>query len=364
LVFPHRLSTRLRVSLRIGTSVPCYSHLQVASDNSLDDSIKTAQKEIVEQEIFDELIKEAGNLPSASARVSERLIIIDAAQGLELGFEMVDSSVVAPSPPGPTSEVEGHATCELIYSMLHVLLLRAHAHNKAFRLGITGVMRAAGLVRPPTTPLILQPVLDLLQYQVFCGRIRSELDQGARALSVIGVPVSLRFDVVGENGKQVVKSLVEDVRGRVGGEAVMRIDDRHSIRLTFLSPSTLVAHLPQATISIVSIPQLRQLLVDEIERSLLGRICEIGTDVCETISGTWFIDEMMCRSVGRWEGCVLNFRVKCVDRLKVDCFALRLVAKDKDTASIPEQFAYGSREDKSVGLFSWVRHIIEDTLSV
>lgn len=60
-----------------------------ADESSLEGSLRAAQQEIVEQEIFSVLIKEAGSLPTASARVSERLIVIDAAQGMELQFELV-----------------------------------------------------------------------------------------------------------------------------------------------------------------------------------------------------------------------------------------------------------------------------------
>jgi mediator of RNA polymerase II transcription subunit 17 len=60
-------------------------------DASLDGALKAAQQEIVEQEIFSLLVKEAGSLPTASARVSERLIVIDAAQAIELKFELVRS---------------------------------------------------------------------------------------------------------------------------------------------------------------------------------------------------------------------------------------------------------------------------------
>jgi len=62
---------------------------------NLDSALKTSQSEIVDQEIFSLLVKEAGNLPTASARVSERLIVIDAAQGLDLSFELVEC---VPSP--------------------------------------------------------------------------------------------------------------------------------------------------------------------------------------------------------------------------------------------------------------------------
>jgi len=93
LVFPHRQRTRLRVSLRMPDSSVSLSlsHNTIVSadDGSLDGSLRAAQQEIVEQEIFAALIKEAGNLPTASARVSERLIVIDAAQRMELLFELV-----------------------------------------------------------------------------------------------------------------------------------------------------------------------------------------------------------------------------------------------------------------------------------
>ena len=80
---------------------------------------------------------------------------------------------------------------------------------------------------------------------------------------------------------------------------------RHNLRLTFNSPSTLMVHLPHATMAIVSIQQLTQLLMDETKRTLHARICEIGVDICGTLKGTWFVDEIMNRAVGRWEGCAL-----------------------------------------------------------
>lgn len=80
---------------------------------------------------------------------------------------------------------------------------------------------------------------------------------------------------------------------------------RYSLRFTFESPSTLAAHLTNTTLSISSILQLCQLLLDEMERFLLGRICEVGRELCESVNGAWFLDQLTSRSVGRWEGNVL-----------------------------------------------------------
>ena len=60
---------------------------------SLEGALREAQQEIVEQELFSLLVKEAGTLPTASARVSESFIIIDAAENIELKFELVRQSL-------------------------------------------------------------------------------------------------------------------------------------------------------------------------------------------------------------------------------------------------------------------------------
>src|ERR1700719_4714662 len=93
LVFPYRQRTRLRVSLRAPVSDGSFSlshnTIVLADDGTLEGSLRAAQQAAVEQEIFALLIREAGNLPTASARVSERLIVIDVMQGMELLFELV-----------------------------------------------------------------------------------------------------------------------------------------------------------------------------------------------------------------------------------------------------------------------------------
>lgn len=78
---------------------------------------------------------------------------------------------------------------------------------------------------------------------------------------------------------------------------------RHTIRFTFVSPSTLVAHLSQSTLNVSSVPQLCQLLMDEVERCLLNQIRDLGESLSKNVEGVWFIDLDQC--VGRWEGCVL-----------------------------------------------------------
>lgn len=95
-ILPYHQNTRLRISVTTAAESwmeSCY-FLSPKPDGSVTDPenvLKMAQTEIIDQEIFSFLVKEAGNLPTASARVSERSIDIDAAQGLDLIFELVES---------------------------------------------------------------------------------------------------------------------------------------------------------------------------------------------------------------------------------------------------------------------------------
>ena len=98
LVHPHRQNTRLKVTLRLtdgnGATHSFYNRIVLEDESELYGSLKAAQTEVVEEEIFSVLIREASNLPTASARVSERLIVIEAAHGTELTFELVRPSVL------------------------------------------------------------------------------------------------------------------------------------------------------------------------------------------------------------------------------------------------------------------------------
>ena len=85
---------------------------------------------------------------------------------------------------------------------------------------------------------------------------------------------------------------------------------RRTLHFTFASPSSLVAHLPQATLPLGSMSQLTQLLVDEAGACLLERILEVAAAKFEgAVVGTWFVDLLASRTVGRWEGHALCARI-------------------------------------------------------
>lgn len=99
LIFPYRRHTRLRISI-MSTDGNRVEHQSPHTNSSLDESnlnavLHGSQQEIIEQEIFSLLVKEAASLPTASARVSEMAVFIDAAPGMELQFELVRGNFFA-----------------------------------------------------------------------------------------------------------------------------------------------------------------------------------------------------------------------------------------------------------------------------
>lgn len=136
-----------------------------------------------------------------------------------------------------------------------------------------------------------------------------------------------------------------------------------------VSPSTLTAHLSQATLAISSLPQLSQLLMDEIERCLLQKICNLGREMCSSLGGIWFVD--LDRCIARWEGCVLyvcshykcllfshhrrNFQIVFDDDFTLGCSAFRSDHKTpRDGITV--------RYSLETPLFDWIRDVIRTVL--
>lgn len=363
LQFPHRRRHCLKVSLTVAddgkTTRTSRNAPDLFSTIPPNESLIAAQKEIMDEEVFSVLIREASNLPTASTRVSERLIVIDVAEGIELQFEMMDDDEA-------NLEFSHHndvltLTCDLIYHTLHALLLCMHTMQKSQRILSRVPSRSYASANPAGRSVLLQPIIDLLQYQQFCLRIKIELNKLTSALRSAGVPCTLRFDAVGETGQYLQRRLITgDSSLRVGGEALLRIDDRQTLRLTFASPSSLTAHLPQATLSIASVPQLCQLLSDEAEKCLLSKLCEAGERYDRTsVASTWFVDAVSGKTVGRWEGCIVNFCVSFNQDFAVHSSAYRLDRGNTDKLSLYDTYT----PQAAVSLIVWQQEVLERILS-
>jgi mediator of RNA polymerase II transcription subunit 17 len=94
IVFPSRQNTRIQISLRTTLpngqeSISTNTYEPHTEEASVKKELARAQTEIIDQEIFSHLVKEATALPTILPRVSERSIAIDAGEGIEIKFELV-----------------------------------------------------------------------------------------------------------------------------------------------------------------------------------------------------------------------------------------------------------------------------------
>jgi hypothetical protein len=91
--------TYLRVNLTIsdesGVTVTSSSSPPPPSSNVPNDLLREAQRSFIEQEIFQLLIRDAGHLSYASCRVSDKVVILEAAPGVELRCELVSSPLTS-----------------------------------------------------------------------------------------------------------------------------------------------------------------------------------------------------------------------------------------------------------------------------
>ena len=126
----------------------------------------------------------------------------------------------------PRAQGDCGPTCDLIFSLLHILLLRAHSRVKVNRLGPTGVIRPPAPTQETRTPPLLQPIIDFLQYQVFCKRIRQEIRRTVRALQAAGVSTKMSFDSAGETGEELIALLQHNATLQVAGDCLVRVDNR------------------------------------------------------------------------------------------------------------------------------------------
>jgi mediator of RNA polymerase II transcription subunit 17, fungi type len=62
---------------------------ELGDGDPLQATLHEAQREVLEQEIFSLLIRDASILPTSSVRVAERLLVVEATQDTEIRFELV-----------------------------------------------------------------------------------------------------------------------------------------------------------------------------------------------------------------------------------------------------------------------------------
>ncbi|CAE6412767.1 unnamed protein product [Rhizoctonia solani] len=389
LLFPQLQNRRLRVSLRInGKKYSCHIDSQTGSPappgvrtgstgQTLNNLMRDAQQEVVEHEILAQA-RFAGILIS---QLSATLIELDVTQDMSLLFERVsmdeedlDEEVTITDPLEPDV-----VTCMLIRQTLVVLLARAHRGALLDGMSASSVTPAANAPAALRKQVpILGPIVSLLRYRTMVQRVDLELKKILSGMGRAGIDATLTMKGVNEPAHTFVENLSRfvDTQGEsfqsalhhrldqtlaLSGEALLRIEDKHLIQVTFQSPTLLKLHVVQSQITVHDHGQLGSFLRTDVAGRIIQHIQEVGK---ESLKGpnessgaigeykrSWFVDPIGGYCIGGWPGGKGRFQLEVQDNGHIKCEAT-IESENKQTVS---QFEHAPR---GTSLKNWVLSVM------
>ncbi|KDN51029.1 hypothetical protein RSAG8_00658, partial [Rhizoctonia solani AG-8 WAC10335] len=353
LLFPQLQNRRLRVSLRInGKKYSCPIDSQTGSPappgaragstgQTLNNLMRDAQHEIVEHEIFQEVLAQARFAGILISQLSATLIELDQ---VAMDEEDLDEEPTITDPSEPDV-----VTCMLIRQILMVLLARAH------RGALLDGMSASSTTPAASAPAalrkqvpILGPVVSLLRYRTMVQRVDFELKKILAGMGRAGIDATLTMKGVSEPGHTFVESLSRflDTQGEafqstlhhrldqtlaLSGEALLRIEDKHLIQVTFQSPTLLKLHVVQSQITVHDHGQLGSFLRTDLTGRIIQHIQEVGKGFVKEpnksdgttgdYNRSWFVDLIGGYCIGRWPGGKGRFQLEIQESGHIKCEA-------------------------------------------
>ncbi|KAG8717315.1 hypothetical protein FRC11_003779, partial [Ceratobasidium sp. 423] len=240
-------------------------------------------------------------------------------------------------------------TCMLIRQILAILLARAHRGALLDGMSASSTTHAANAPAALRKQVpILGPVVSLLRYRTMAQRVDFELKKVLVGMGRAGIDATLTMKAVSEPGHAFVESLSRflDTQGEsfqstlhhrldqtlaLSGEALLRIEDKHLIQVTFQSPTLLKLHVVQSQITVHDHGQLGSFLRTDVAGRIIQHIQEIGKGFVKEPSkpdGTtgeynrsWFVDQIGGYCIGRWPGGKGRFQLEIQENGHIKCEA-------------------------------------------
>ncbi|CAE6398963.1 unnamed protein product [Rhizoctonia solani] len=391
LLFPQLQNRRLRVSLRInGKKYSCPIDSQMGSrtgstGQTLNNLMRDAQQEIVEHEVFQEVLAQARFAGILISQLSPTLIELDVTQDMSLLFERVamdeedldeEPTITDPSEPDVVA-------CMLIRQTLVILLARAHRGALLDGMSSSSTTPAASAPAALRKQVpILGPVVSLLRYRTMFQRVDLELKKILAGMRRAGIDAVLTMKIANEPGHTFVESLSRflDTQGEafqsalhhrvdqtlaLSGEALLRIEEKHLIQVTFQSPTLLKLHVVQSQITVHDHGQLGSFLRTDVAGRIIQHIQEIGKGFVKESNksdGTtgdynrsWFVDLIGGYCIGRWPGGKGRFHIEIQENGHIKCEAT-VESQNKQIVSRFEDAPSGT------SLKTWVLSVMANPL--
>ncbi|CAG8529565.1 6756_t:CDS:10 [Paraglomus occultum] len=298
------------------------------------EQLLAAQSAIFEAELFDQISQEAGTL--AGSKMIENEISIPVYDNIDLIIEraslVTDESHQIEQPISPMQDiprVEESSTCSILKLAMDLLLRRHHRRNieKQQRRVLSGWKDSPSTESPSSndqyrakdrnpspsmTGQVLSQPLHLLKYYFFCTSVREIITNTTKPLRNGGFPAEIHCltsltggavfvdDILKKTGELIGAKVSDESGRRRGLEKERRKDSKeelfvgtYSLRFMLESPSTVVIHLPHATLRTRELNEFSVFLSREFRHLLLKIVYRELTQLAIAGSvweGDWVVD--------------------------------------------------------------------------
>lgn len=234
------------------------------------EDLELARAEVLEEEIFGEISKDAQSSATYRTSTSDRSVVVKGFwEDAEICFEMLERDEEAPQTTGADT-----GKCRLISALMRLLMISIYRTRRSHAVGITSASAA------PTQPKILEPVLDLIVFSIYTHNVRKLILQAVADLSTTQLDVEPEIVPVLESASEVIRMLCErrisyPAKLDVGGVAALRIMGRRSITFSITCPVVISYWMKDEPLRIGP-DQLYSVFMNAINQSMMDLMMEMA----------------------------------------------------------------------------------------
>ncbi|KAH9458316.1 hypothetical protein MJO29_005430 [Puccinia striiformis f. sp. tritici] len=381
LKLPPRPRRRLTIKLRLpDQSVESFSpwnHLshQGTDDLSFEEDLDRARAEILEEEIFGEISKEAQSSTTYRTSTSDRSVIVNGFwEDAEIYFEMRENEDEIQT----TTEVS--SKCKLISSMIRLLMISIYRSRRSTAIGIIPPNNNNTIQQQVNNqPKILEPVLDLIVFFIYTSNLHRLFLDAVEDLRPTKLDIKADLDPVIQTASQIVylicnggidnrsrnlKSSNYNQKSEVCGVATLRIMGRRSITFTMDCPVIISYWLKEEPIRIGA-DQLHSVFINAINLSILDLLAQVisrdSNDLIDVKLGT---TGLVCHSVHQKSFLTPKFEFGAGLSIKVEKLIKTKSRESSELLNHHHSSSIHSLADYrgQVGLLDWVHDFIQSML--
>ncbi|MBW0499923.1 hypothetical protein O181_039638 [Austropuccinia psidii MF-1] len=279
LKFPPRPRRRLVISLELSdTQIEYFSPWcqspMYENGPSFDADLELAQAEVLEEEIFGEISKEARLLTAYPTTTSDSAVVVKGfGPKAEIRFDMLERA-------GGSKPSRGSSpNAKLVSSIIRLLMVAVYRFRRRSAIGVTTTTMHYS--QPP----ILVPTLDLIVFYMCTSNLRKLLFRARSDLKSTKLPIDVEFNPISESVSEIITFLgaadeAHSPAMGIGGMATLRINGRRSVTLTISCPAVISLWLKDKPLTIAP-ERLYEVLIDEIDQCIIRLLFEAleGPDI-------------------------------------------------------------------------------------